>query len=111
MAPWLNDCSPRKRRCQIAMQAIPPVTALLDNGRCEPLKAGVHSAVMLLAGVCAAYNIAAWLRRRELHLAVNAIIYTTTVWWERCHVAHHLAACAAPEAESQEPSPGLSDAA
>lgn len=93
------------------MQPMPPVTAMLDIGRCEPLKAGVHTAVMVLAGVCAAYNIAAWLRRRERHLAVNAIIYTTTVWWERCHVAHHLAACAAPEAEPEAVSPELSDVA
>lgn len=93
------------------MQAIQPVTAMLDSGRCEPLKAGVHTAVMVLAGVCAAYNIAAWLRRREPHLAVNAIIYLTTVWWERCHVLHHLDACATPEAQPEAPSPGLSNAA
>lgn len=66
---------------------------LLDHGRCEPLKAAVHGVLMTTTGVCAAYNAAAWLRRRQTHLAVNAIVYGLAVVWERCHVAHHLAAC------------------
>jgi hypothetical protein len=90
--------------------AVKPATGILNSGNCEPLKAGVHTAVMALAGVCAAYNIAAWLKRREPHLAVNAVVYVATVWWERCHVMHHLAACATHEAEPEQP-PGLSDAA
>ena len=82
----------------VATTILQPVTIMLDSGRCEPLKAGVHGAVLVLASVCAAYNTAAWLKRREPHLAVNAIIYTATVWWERCHVLHHMAACAPAEA-------------
>lgn len=66
---------------------------LLDSGRCEPLKAAVHGVLLVTMGVCAAYNAAAWLRRRQRHLAVNAILYSAAVWWERCHVVHHLAAC------------------
>ena len=66
---------------------------LLEPGRCEPLKAGVHGVLLVTMGVCAAYNGAAWLRRRQRHLAINAILYSAAVWWERCHVMHHLAAC------------------
>jgi hypothetical protein len=68
---------------------------VLDAGRCEPLKAAVHGVLFATAAVCAAYNGAAWLRRRQRHLAINAVIYTTAVLWERCHIAHHLRACEA----------------
>lgn len=70
-----------------------PVSDMLDSGNCEPFKAAVHGVVLTLAAVCAAYNTAAWLKRRQRHLAINAIFYTTTVWFERCHVLHHLAEC------------------
>ena len=67
---------------------------VLHTGRCEPLKAAVHGVLLATMGLCAAYNTAAWLRRRERHLAVNAVLYTAAVCWERCHIARHLAACA-----------------
>jgi hypothetical protein len=66
---------------------------LLDSGRCEPLKAVVHGVLFTTVAVCAAYNTAAWLRRRQRHLAINAVIYSAALWWERCHIVHHLAAC------------------
>ena len=66
---------------------------VLDAGRCEPLKAAVHGVLFATAAVCAAYNAAAWLRRRQRHLAINAVVYSAAVIWERCHVVHHLAAC------------------
>lgn len=66
---------------------------LLDSGKCEPLKAAVHGVLLVTMAVCAAYNSAAWLRRRQRHLAINAVLYSAAVWWERCHVVHHLAAC------------------
>ena len=66
---------------------------VLDSGRCEPMKAAVHGVLLVTAAVCAAYNTAAWLKRRQRHLAVNAIVYTAAVFWERCHIQHHLAAC------------------
>jgi hypothetical protein len=69
---------------------------VLDSGRCEPLKMTVHGVLLATMGVCAAYNAAAWLRRRQRHLAINAVLYTAGVFWERCHVIHHLAACADP---------------
>ena len=88
---------------------------VLEAGQCEPLKAAVHGVLFATAAVCAAYNTAAWLRRRQRHLAINAVIYCAAVFWERCHIAHHLAAC---EAELPVPvqvpalaPPVLSDAA
>ena len=66
---------------------------VLDSGRCEPMKAAVHGVLLATAAVCAAYNAAAWLRRRQRHLAINAVIYTAAVYWESVHIAHHLAAC------------------
>jgi hypothetical protein len=37
-----------------------------------------------------AYNAAAWLRRRQPHLAINAVLYAALTAWEQQHVAHHL---------------------
>ena len=66
---------------------------MLDKGECEPAKAAVHGVLMAAVSVCAAYNTAAWLKRRETHLAINAILYSAAVWWERCHIVHHLRSC------------------
>jgi hypothetical protein len=44
-----------------------------------------------VAALCGIYNAAAWLSRRERHLAVNAVLYAALVVFERRHVAHHLA--------------------
>jgi hypothetical protein len=77
---------------------------LLDPGRCEPLKAAVHGVVLATVAVCAAYNAAAWLRRRQRHLAINAVVYSAAVWWERCHIVHHLAACSGEQ--MRQPAPG-----
>ena len=78
---------------QECRERLQPVAAMLDNGRCEPAKAGVHALLLATVCVCAAYNTAAWLKRRQRHLAINAIIYTAAAWWERCHVIHHLRDC------------------
>ena len=74
-------------------EVVQPVARMLERGNCEPLKATVHGAVLALAALCAAYNAAAWLKRRQRHLAVNAVLYATTVWWESCQVTRHRAAC------------------
>ena len=66
---------------------------VLDTGRCEPLKAAVHGVLLATVALCAAYNTAAWIKRRQSHLAINAVIYTAATWWERCHIVHHLRAC------------------
>jgi hypothetical protein len=86
-----------------------PVTGMLDNGRCEPMKAAVHGVLLATVAVCAAYNSAAWLKRRQRHLAINAVIYSAAIWWERCHVMHHLHDCpAAPQVTRH---PDMQDAA
>jgi hypothetical protein len=63
----------------------------LDSGTFEGLKAGVHGAALGLAAVMCVYNAAAWLQRRERHLAINAIVYGSAIILERKHVAHHRA--------------------
>ena len=57
------------------------------------MKATFHGVALLLAAVMGAYNAAAWMRRRQSHLAVNATIYIAAVFWEQRHVAHHLLPC------------------
>lgn len=72
-----------------------PPLPILDNGKCEPLKAAVHALAFGLTALMGAYNTAAWLRRRQRHLAINAVIYLTAMIWEHKHVANHLATCLA----------------
>src|SRR5918912_258270 len=65
---------------------------ILKCGNCEPLKLGVHAGAMGIAALCGIYNAAAWLSRREAHLAINTVLYTALTIWEQQHVSHHLAA-------------------
>jgi hypothetical protein len=75
------------------------VTLDLDVLKCgnrEELKLGVHAGALMLAALCGAYNAAAWLVRRERHLAVNAVVYTVLVVWEQQHISHHMEAIRHP---------------
>ncbi len=63
---------------------------VLQNGSCERLKAAAHGVALGTALVCGAYNLAAWLVRRQRHLAINAVLYGAAVVWEVGHVRHHL---------------------
>lgn len=87
---------------------------VLSVGRCEPLKATVHGVAVGIAGLCAAYNAAAWLHRRQVHLAINTLVYSAAVLWECQHVMSHLNECVpatppvAPPADGDE---SLTDAA
>jgi hypothetical protein len=63
---------------------------ILCHGRHEILKASVHGTVLSLAIVCAIYNFAAWIARRQRHSWVNAALYGTLTAWEWNHVRHHL---------------------
>jgi hypothetical protein len=65
---------------------------ILKPGSSEGLKAGVHATALGLAVVMGVYNAAAFVRRRQPHLAVNAVLYAALTLWEQKHVAHHLAA-------------------
>jgi hypothetical protein len=64
---------------------------ILKCGNCEELKLGVHATALGLAALCGLYNAAAWLSRREQHLAVNAVLYAALIAFEQRHVAHHIA--------------------
>ena len=65
---------------------------VLQCGSCEPLKASVHGTALGLFAVMGLYNVAAWLARREQHLAVNAVLYAALTAWEQQQVARHLEA-------------------
>ena len=82
---------------------------ILYPGNCEPLKATFHAAAMMLAATMGAYNAAAWIRRRQTHLAVNAVIYLAATVWEQRHVAHHLVPCVVPAAAGVEKETTLAD--
>ena len=64
---------------------------VLKCGNCEVLKLSVHATALGIAALCGLYNAAAWLNRREQHLAVNAVLYTALIAFEQRHVSHHIA--------------------
>ena len=72
--------------------------SILQCGTCERLKAATHTIALVTAATCAAYNLSAWLVRRQRHLAINAIVYGAAVVWELEHVRHHLESLAATRA-------------
>jgi hypothetical protein len=86
---------------------------VLQNGKCEELKLGVHAAALGLVAVMALYNAAAWLKRRQVHLAFNAVMYAALTVWEQQHVAHHIAELrrAQPTAEPTTVVAAISDVA
>ena len=76
---------------------------VLKCGNCEELKLGVHGLTLGLAAVCGLYNAAAWLSRREQHLAVNAVLYAALIAFEQRHVSHHIAELRRPREASASP--------
>jgi len=71
---------------------------VLKCGSCEELKAGVHATALGLVALMSLYNAAAWLARRQRHLAFNAVMYAVLTAWEQQHVAHHIAELRRPRA-------------
>jgi hypothetical protein len=69
------------------------VRTFCRSGENEAVKGAVHAAGGVLAGVMATYNIVAWCYRRELHLGINAVVYSLAVIWEVKQTAHHLERC------------------
>ena len=78
---------------------------VLKCGNCEELKLGVHALALGVAALCGVYNAAAWLSRRERHLAINTIMYAALIAFEQQHVSHHIAELRRPHA-AREPEPG-----
>lgn len=68
------------------------VRALCTSGNCENLKLGVHGASGVIAGMMAAYNIAAACFRRDRHLKINAVVYVLLVGYELKQTMHHFKA-------------------
>lgn len=64
--------------------------AFVQSGNQEFVKGAFHVALGLLVAPMAAYNIVAWWYRRERHLAINGVIYSTLVALEVRKVLHHL---------------------
>lgn len=62
---------------------------MLHPGELEPLKAHVHRALGILSGICAVYNGAAWIVRRERHLLINTMLYGLLWAVEQEQVKHH----------------------
>ena len=69
---------------------------VLKCGSCETLKAAVHGTALGLSVVMGVYNAAAWLSRREQHLAINTVLYAVLTAWEQKQVARHLAEIRGP---------------
>ncbi len=62
---------------------------ILESGERETVKAAVHGVALALTLVMDAYNLAAWVRRRQGHLAVNTLVYSALAVFEYRHVRHH----------------------
>ena len=78
------------------------VRTLCTTGNHEALKCTVHGASGVIAGVMAAYNIAACCFRRDRHLRINALVYSLLVAYELKHTLHHfnlISSAVAPRAE------------
>ena len=78
---------------------------VLNSGSAEAVKTGVHVTALGLMALMGAYNAAAWLQRRQPHLAINAVLYAALAAWEQQHVAHHLAVIHA-QREARPSTPG-----
>lgn len=62
---------------------------ILDRGSDEIPKVAAHVLLGSVAAVCALYNVAAWLWRRERHLAINAVIYGALTALECYQIQRH----------------------
>lgn len=62
---------------------------VLDSGERETMKACYHGAIGALALGAFGYNLLALWRRRQTHLAFNALVYGVLVLLETRQVQHH----------------------
>jgi hypothetical protein len=72
------------------------VQRLCTTGNHELLKCSVHGAAGVIAGLMAAYNIAACCFRNDRHLRINAFVYTLAVGYELKQTLHHRRYIGAP---------------
>jgi hypothetical protein len=75
---------------------------LLDSGSCEAFKGCVHGGALGLVVLMGLYNAAAWLRRRERHLAINTVLYGAATIWEYQHVKRHCKAAVRESARASD---------
>jgi len=66
------------------------MTRYLYPGHGEGLKAVVHGVAFGVFAAIGGYSVAAWLKRRETHLAINAVLAVGICWKEAGHVRDHL---------------------
>ena len=64
----------------------------VSQGHAEPVKGAFHGLAAVVCGLMFAYNTAAWLFRREPHLAMNALVYGTAILYEGVQTHRHVAA-------------------
>lgn len=62
---------------------------MMHAGESEAAKGGIHATIAGLAATCAMYNGIAWIKRREPHLAVNAVLYALLWGFETYQTHHH----------------------
>jgi hypothetical protein len=63
--------------------------AFCEPGTGEAAKLAVHGLMLAGAVLCCGYNLAAFLYRREVHNAINGLIYGALIALEVEHVKHH----------------------
>jgi hypothetical protein len=65
------------------------VNDLFYPGKSEGVKLAVHGGLLALSTLAAGYNLIAWVRRGESHLARNAAVYAALAVLETVQVEHH----------------------
>ena len=68
------------------------VEEFVSQGHAEPVKDAFHGLAAVVCGLMFAYNTAAWLFRREPHLAINALVYGSAILYEGVQPHRHVAA-------------------
>lgn len=64
--------------------------AFVQRGSAESLKGSIHAAAAIIAGLMAAYNLAAFLVRKEPHLGWHAAGYGIAAGYEIKQTLRHL---------------------
>lgn len=65
------------------------MSAFTDPGTHELVKLSAHGLLLAVSLVCDGYNLLAWVRRGDPHLAWNVAFYTTVCVYEVRQCLHH----------------------